>query len=50
MHGDVMRCFRGGSWYYGINLARVTQRASGNPIGRDYSWGFRICLGYPPGQ
>ncbi len=36
------RCQRGGSWYYGANLARVANRDYNYPSSRSHNYGFRV--------
>jgi eukaryotic-like serine/threonine-protein kinase len=41
---------RGGSYYYGLNTARTTERAVTEPSFRDASVGLRICADVRPAR
>ena len=41
--GD-MRVFRGGSWYYGAALSRVSRRGTGDPTSTGSALGLRLAL------
>lgn len=46
--GDATRVLRGGSWYYGRDLARCAYRGGDPPVSRFGHVGFRVVLCAPP--